>query len=95
MNALETFLKRNEIKKTELAKYLGIVPSNISWYCKTGSPLPEAHIKKILKNKSGWDVAPLFDMAESRANPINMQEIHDLLVRVLENQAKILMLLSK
>lgn len=77
MTQFEKFLTINKIKKKDIAAYLGILPTNITVYCKEGSVLPDKHIKRIKENRYGWDTTPLDEEPEvtPRAYAMRMDEL--------------------
>ena len=53
------FLKANNLKQRELAKYLGITEAAISNVVKGKSSFSDENLIKILNNPNGWDVSML------------------------------------
>ncbi len=58
MTDFELFIKKNAIKKKELAEYLGTSNAFITQLCKGMAPLPADKLKKIKENLT-WDTSML------------------------------------
>lgn len=58
MTDFELFIKRNAIKKKELAEFLGTSNAFITQLCKGVAPLPADKLKKIKENLT-WDTSML------------------------------------
>ncbi len=58
MTDFELFIKKNAIKKKELAKFLGTSNAFITQLCKGVAPLPADKLKKI-KEDLTWDTSML------------------------------------
>lgn len=57
MTPFEQFLEDNSLRKKDVAEYLGIAQSNLSYYC-SGRKIPKATIDKLSKNKK-WDCSAI------------------------------------
>lgn len=58
MTDFELFIKKNAIKKKELAEFLGTSNAFITQLCKGMAPLPADKLKKIKENLT-WDTSML------------------------------------
>lgn len=58
MTDFELFIKKNAIKKKELAEFLGTSNAFITQLCKGVAPLPADKLKKIKENLT-WDTSML------------------------------------
>ena len=56
------FLNDNSLRKKEIAEYLGIAPSNITYICNGEMGLSRANREKIESNDMGWDLSALDDI---------------------------------
>ena len=68
MNVRE-FLKANNLKQRELAKYLGVTEAAISNAAKGKSYFSEENLIKILNNPYGWDVSMLKETKSRDSKP--------------------------
>lgn len=82
---IEQFLADNRLRKTELASYLGIVPSSISAFIAKGE-LPDKHLPRILSNPYGWDVSALLDGSA----PAQAENPLALAIETLQNECEAL-----
>ena len=58
MTAFELFIKKNALKKKEIAEFIGTSNAFITQLCQGLSPLPADKLKKIKENTS-WDTSML------------------------------------
>lgn len=65
MTDIETFLKRNNLKQVDLARFLGITEGSVSKMAKGATRPSKENLRKILSNDRGWDTAPLTSPAAS------------------------------
>lgn len=68
MNVRE-FLKANNLKQRELAKYLGVTEAAISNAAKGKSYFSEENLIKILDNPYGWEVSMLKETKSRDSEP--------------------------
>ena len=58
------FLNDNSLRKKEIAEYLGIAPSNITYICNGEMGLSKANRERIEANDKGWDLSALGEPAK-------------------------------
>ena len=59
MNNIAAFLKKNNLKQVDLARFLGISEPSVSKMVKGKSNPSEGNLHKIINNKEGWDTSML------------------------------------
>lgn len=59
MTEFELFIKKNALKKKEIAEFIGTSNAFITQLCQGLSPLPADKLKKIKENTS-WDTSMLY-----------------------------------
>ena len=65
--SLAAFIKKNNLKQAELARYLGITEPSVSKAVKGHTNLSKANMQKLLDNDRGWDTSPLTSAPEQDA----------------------------
>lgn len=64
MSEFAKFLKANELKRRDIAEYLGVSGSFITQIRKGERPLPPKMLAEIKANAYGWDVS-MFDKSQA------------------------------
>ena len=63
MVELKVFLKKNNVKQVELARYLGVTEASVSNIVAGRYKLSDENLTKILENAEGWDTSMFTDGA--------------------------------
>lgn len=89
------FLKDNGLRKSEVAEYLGVVPSNVTAYIKTGN-VPAKNLEILRSNAKGWDLSALDEDAPENENEVARGEVEllrselELLRQIVNNQSAVI-----
>ena len=82
MCAFDKFLRNNNLKKTQIAEFLGVTNAFVTQLCSGKRKLPQDKLTLIKANALGWDVS----MLTQPENPMTNEPKADGLVEYLERK---------
>ena len=85
MTEFELFIKKNALKKKEIAEFIGTSNAFITQLCQGLSPLPADKLKKIKENTS-WDTSML-SYGEKTSIIAGNNNVGDVNVQIGQNRA--------
>lgn len=91
MTTFDKFLKANNLKKYQVAEYLGIAPANITKYSK-GGRIPPAQLEKLHQHKD-WDTSLLEGINDETLTDKTITMV-DMMQRQMESMTKVINSLS-
>lgn len=75
MCAFDKFLKVNNLKKMQIAAFLGVTNAFITQLCSGKRKLPSDKLALIIANPHGWDVSVLTDESKNSSCDPQMEEL--------------------
>lgn len=90
MCAFDKFLKTNNLKKMQIAAFLGVTNAFITQLCSGKRRLPSDKLALIIANPHGWDVSLLTQPETSSQNNPADDALVDYLQRKVEDQESLI-----
>lgn len=71
MTAFQRFIEINDLKKGEIATFLGVSNAFVTQLCSGKRQLPAKKMALIKANTNGWDISMFDDCGDSVVNNVN------------------------